>query len=179
MRFTQTALPGVVVIDIERREDERGFFARSWCREELQAHGLNPRLVQCSVSLTRRRGMVRGLHYQVTPHEEAKVVRCGRGAIYDVVLDLRGSGPTFGQWVAVELRAEDYRMVYVPEGCAHGFQTLEDETEVVYQMSESYHPESARGIRWNDPAFHMSWPLELTTISAKDGAYPLFQQVRR
>ena len=156
MIFTETRLAGAYLIEPERIEDERGFFARTWCRDEFERHGLNPRLVQCNVSYNARRGTLRGMHYQAKPHEEAKLVRCTRGAIYDVIVDLRPDSPTYRQWVAAELTAENRRMLYIPEGFAHGFQTLADETEVFYQMSELFHPESARGVRmttrpWGSP----------------------------
>jgi dTDP-4-dehydrorhamnose 3,5-epimerase len=174
VKFTETRLKGATIIDIEPIEDERGFFARSWCREEFEAHGLNPVLVQCSISFNRRKGTLRGMHYQAKPHEEAKLVRCTRGAIYDVILDLRPGSATSGQWVSVELSAENRQSLYVPEGFAHGFQTLADNTEVFYQISAVYVPESARAIRWNDPAFQIAWPLPITAISGKDQSYPNF-----
>lgn len=179
MRFRETALKGAFIIELDKHEDERGFFARAWCQREFLAHGLNPRLVQCNVSFNRRRGTLRGMHYQVAPHEEAKLVRCTRGAIYDVIIDLRPDSPTFMQWLAVELTADNYRMLYIPEGFAHGFQTLQDHTEVFYQMSEFYAPECARGIRWNDPAFAISWPPAERLISERDQQYPDFVFERR
>ncbi len=151
MRFQSTTLPGVFILELELRADERGFFARTWCQAEFEAHGLNPRLAQCSVSFNRKKGTLRGMHFQAAPHEECKVVRCTRGAIYDVVIDLRPDSPTRHQWMAAELTAENRRAFYIPEGFAHGFQTLVDDTEVFYQISEFYHPELARGVRWNDP----------------------------
>jgi len=172
MIFSPTKLQGAFIIDIEHREDDRGFFARSWCQDEFAAHGLNPRLVQCNVSFNRKRGTLRGLHLQVTPYAEAKLVRCTRGRLYDVAVDLRKDSATFRQWVAVELSAENRRMLYVPEGMAHGFETLEDETEVFYQMSEFHHPEAARGVRWNDAALGIAWPLVPPVLSDKDRAYP-------
>ena len=168
MKFSQTQLGGACVIDIERHEDERGFFARSWCEREFRAHGLNPRLAQCSISFNRKRGTLRGMHYQVAPHEEAKIVRCTGGAIYDVIIDLRPDSPTFTRWFGMELSAENRRMLYVPEGFAHGFQTLEVDSEVFYQISEFYAPDSARGVRWNDPHFGIIWPLAVEAISDKD-----------
>lgn len=168
MKFTQTKLAGAYIIDIERLEDERGFFARSWCEQELREHGLNPRLAQCSISFNRQRGTLRGMHYQIAPDEEAKIVRCTAGSIHDVIIDLRPESPTFTRWVGVELSAENRRMLYVPEGFAHGFQTLADNSEVFYQISEFYAPASARGVRWNDPRFGITWPLEVTTMSDKD-----------
>lgn len=174
MIFIETKLKGAFVIEPERLEDERGFFARTWCQSEFEAHGLNPRLAQCSISFNKRRGTLRGMHYQAAPHEEAKLVRCIRGAIYDVILDLRPVSPTFRQWTSVELTADNRRMVYIPEGCAHGFQTLEDSTEVFYGMSEFYCPEAARGVRWDDPAFGIEWPVQVTAVSYKDNSYSAF-----
>ncbi len=158
----------------EPRRDERGFFARTWCREEFAAHGLNPNLVQCSISFNAKRGTLRGMHYQAMPHQEAKLVRCTRGAIYDVVLDLRPGSPTFGQWHAAELTADNRQMVYIPEGVAHGLQTLSDDTEVFYQISEFYHPESSRGVRWNDPAFGITWPISEPILSERDRGHSNF-----
>jgi dTDP-4-dehydrorhamnose 3,5-epimerase len=172
--FEETRLPGVFEILLEQHTDERGFFARSWCQKEFEAHGLNPRLVQCNISFNARKGTLRGMHYQAAPHAEAKLVRCTRGAIYDVVVDLRPGSPTYRNWIAAELSATNRRMLYIPEGCGHGFLTLEDETEVFYQMSEFYHAESARGVRWNDPAFRIDWPERIEVISERDGAYPDF-----
>jgi len=157
------------------QEDERGFFARTFCQEEFRARGLNPRVVQCSVSFNKKEGTLRGMHFQVAPYAEAKWVRCARGAIYNVIIDLRVDSPTFKQWVALELTADNRRMLYVAEGFVHGFQTLEDNTEVFYQTSEFYHPECARGVRWNDPTFGIQWPLETRTISPGDQGYPDFQ----
>lgn len=174
MLFTQTPLPGVVVIDPEPHADERGFFARSWCREEFARHGLNPKLAQCNISYNRRQGTLRGMHYQQAPFAEAKLVRCTRGAIYDVALDLRPDSRTFMQHFAVELTADNHRMLYVPEGCAHGFLTLEDHTEVFYQMSEMYRSDCGRGVRWNDPAFAIAWPAQVRVISERDRSYPDF-----
>jgi dTDP-4-dehydrorhamnose 3,5-epimerase len=172
--FTETKLKGAFVIEPERIEDERGFFARTFCEREFEARGLNARVAQCSISFNRKKGTLRGMHYQVAPHEEAKLVRCTRGAIYDVIIDLRADSPTFRQWVAVELTEDNRRMLYIPEGFAHGFQTLEDNTEVFYQISEFYHPESARGVRWDDPAFGIDWPPEdQRVISARDQDYCL------
>jgi dTDP-4-dehydrorhamnose 3,5-epimerase len=172
--FVETRLTGSFIIEPERNEDQRGFFARTWCQREFMKHGLNPRLAQCSVSFNRKRGTLRGMHYQIAPHEEAKLVRCTRGAIYDVIIDLRPDSPTFTRWVAAELTAANYRMLYIPEGFAHGFQTLDDDSEVFYQMSEFYAPECARGVRWNDPAFGIQWPSDERTISLRDDTYPDF-----
>jgi dTDP-4-dehydrorhamnose 3,5-epimerase len=170
--FTETRLPGVFIVEPQRLEDERGFFARSWCPEEFEAHGLDPRLAQCSISFNKKKGTLRGMHYQVAPHAEAKLVRCTMGAIYDVALDLRRESPAFRQWISAELTAENRKMLYIPEGLAHGFQTLTDDAEVFYQISEAYHPESARGVRWDDPAFAIEWPLPLTAISHRDSSHP-------
>lgn len=174
MIFTPTPLAGAFVLDMERREDERGFFARTFCAEEFRAHGLNPRVAQCSVSFNRRRGTLRGLHWQAPPHAEAKLVRCVQGAIHDVIVDLRPDSPTFGRHFALELAAATGRALYVPEGFAHGFQTLADDTGVFYQMSEFHHPESGRGVRWNDPAFGIDWPLANPILNERDRAYPDF-----
>jgi len=174
MIFRETKIAGVFEIQIEPKTDERGFFARTWCREEFEAHGLNERLAQCSISFNPRKGTLRGMHYQVAPYEETKLVRCTRGAIYDVVVDLRPQSSTFRNWIAVVLTSENCSMVYVPKGCAHGFLTLEDATEVFYQISETYNLESARGVRWNDPAFGIAWPEKITLISARDQNYPSF-----
>lgn len=175
MVFEETAIPGAFELQIEPHADERGFFARSWCQKEFEHHKLNPKLVQCNISFNCRKGTLRGLHYQAAPFAEAKLVRCTRGAIYDVVLDLRAESSTFKNWIAVTLTAEKRNMVYVPEGCAHGFLTLEHQTEVFYQMSEFYNPESARGFRWNDPAFRISWPGEIEVISERDRSYADFE----
>lgn len=174
MIFTDTPLGGAYVIEVERMVDERGFFARSWCEREFRSHGLNPRLVQCSVSFNLRKGTLRGMHYQVAPYEEAKLVRCTRGAAYDVILDLRRESPTFRRWFATELSADNHRMIYVPEGFAHGFQTLEDDTELFYQMTEEYYPEAARRVRWDDTAFGISWPPGQRIISPRDAVNPDF-----
>jgi dTDP-4-dehydrorhamnose 3,5-epimerase len=174
MIFTETALKGAFIIDPERLADERGFFARTWCQREFAAQGLSTKFVQCNISFNKKRGTLRGMHYQATPHEEARLVRCTRGAIYDVILDLRPESPTFRQWLSVELSAQNSRMLYIPEGFAHGFQTLEDDTEVFYQMSEFYHPESARGIRWDAPAFGIRWPNIVCIISDRDRNLPDF-----
>lgn len=177
MIFIETKFQGAFIIEPERLEDERGFFARTWCQREFEAHGLNPRLAQCNISFNRKRGTLRGMHYQTAPYTEAKLVRCTMGAIYDVIIDLRPASPAFKQWLAVELSAENHRMLYIPEGLAHGFQTLIDNTEVFYQMSEFYHSECAecaRGVRWNDPTFGVDWPLPVSVIAEKDNAYPLW-----
>jgi len=174
MIFRDTPLPGTCVIEIEPREDERGFFARAWCAREFAEHGLETVVAQCNYSYNRRRGTLRGMHYQAAPHQEAKVVRCVRGAVYLVALDLRPASPTFTQHAAVELSAENRIALYVPKGCALGFQTLRDDTEIFYQMSEFYVPESGRGVRWDDPAFDIPWPIADPIMLARDRSYPDF-----
>lgn len=174
MIFTETPLKGAFIIDIERLGDERGFFARTWCEREFHAHGLNPCVVQCNVSFNRKQGTWRGMHYQETPHEEAKLVRCTSGSIYDIIIDLRRESPTFKEHIGVVLSAENRKMLYVPERFAHGFITLTDDTEIFYQMSEFYCAQSARGIRWDDPSFGLSLPHEVTVISERDRSYPDF-----
>ena len=173
MKFIETRLKGAFIIEPERLEDERGFFARTFCQKEFEAHGLNPRMVQCNISYNKHKGTLRGMHYQVAPMAEAKLVSCTRGAIYDVIMDLQPESPTYCQWLAEELNAENRKMIYIPEGFAHGFQTIEDETEVFYQMSEFYSPEHARGVRWDDQVFRIKWPLDTKIISEKDRNYPL------
>lgn len=175
MIFVETALKGAYVIEIERLEDERGFFARTWCQREFESHGLNPRLVQCNISFNKKKGTLRGMHYQAPPFEEAKLIRCTRGALYDVIIDLRVTSPTFMQHFGIILTPEQRNMLYVPEGFAHGFLTLEDNTEVFYQMSEFYAPAYARGVRWNDPAFGIQWPIPVQVISERDASYPDFK----
>jgi len=174
MTFHRGALPDVMEVRIEPREDERGYFARTWCQREFEEQGLNAQLVQCNVSFNRHKGTLRGMHWQATPYSEAKLVRCTRGAIYDVALDLRPHSPTYRQWMAATLTSADQNMLYIPEGCAHGFLTLTDNAEVFYQMSEFYHLDSARGVRWNDPAFGIQWPEPVAVISERDRTYPDF-----
>ena len=216
MIFTETNLKGAYLIEIEPIEDERGFFARSFCQEEVRLHGINMNIAQCNISFNKKKGTLRGMHYQAAPYEEAKLVRCVRGAIYDVIIDLRPDSPTYCKWIAVELTglgfqfaadssqmtayspqlaahssqltaqgspsaayslpltAYCYLMLYIPQGFAHGFLTLEDDTEVFYQMSEFYAPGYGRGIRWNDPAFGITWPGEINVISDQDLTYPDF-----
>ena len=173
VNFRETPLPGVFLIDPDRREDERGFFARTYCAEEFSSRGLETRIAQCSVSFNPKRGTLRGMHLQMPPHAEVKLVRCTRGAVYDVVVDMRGESPTLGRWFAAELTGENRTMLYIPERVAHGFLTLTDDTEVSYQISEFYHPECARGVRWDDPAVGIQWPFSPTMISPRDTAFPL------
>ena len=173
MIFTETSLKGAFLIDLERISDERGFFARSWCTDEFHKHGLSSDLVQCNVSFNEQRATLRGMHFQSAPYEEAKLVRCTMGALYDVIIDLRSDSPTFRSWFSIELTAQNRRALYVPEGFAHGFQTLVDNTEVFYQMSEFFHPENARGVRWNDPKFGIVWPDNNPIISSQDDSWEL------
>jgi dTDP-4-dehydrorhamnose 3,5-epimerase len=174
--FRETKLPGAFVIDLQKHEDERGFFARSWCRKEFEAHGLDPRTVQCNVSFNKVKGTLRGMHYQVAPYAEAKLVRCTRGAIYDVIIDLRRESATYKQHVSEVLSSNNYKSLFVPEGFAHGFQTLEDNSEVFYQMSEFYSAEHQRGLRYNDPAFGINWPTDVMVISDRDRNYEDFKE---
>ncbi len=174
MIFTETKLPGAYVIEVEKREDQRGFFGRTFCREEFEAHGLNSQVVQCNTSFNKRKGTLRGMHFQAVPFAEAKLVRCTSGSIYDVIIDLRPASRMFKQHFAVELSAANHRMLYIPENMAHGFQTLEDDTEVFYQMSQMFSAEHARGVRWNDPAFGIEWPADERIITERDRNYPDF-----
>ena len=174
MTFRETVLKGAFTIDLDRVEDERGFFARSWCVKDFEANGLDTRLVQCNVSFNKVRGTLRGMHYQVAPAAEVKVVRCTRGAVHDVIADLRPDSPTYKQAFSVLLSAENRRMLYIPKGFAHGFLTLTDDAEVFYQMSEYYAPECARGFRWDDATFAISWPDQVRIISSKDRNYSDF-----
>ena len=168
MKFIKTKLKGAFLMDLEFLTDERGFFARTCCRKEFEQHGLNSDWVQCNISYNKRKGTLRGMHYQVDPYAETKLVRCTMGAIYDVIVDLRPDSKTYRQWIAAELSAENRKMIYIPQGFAHGFQTLVDNSEVFYQMSAFYAPECARAVRWNDPQFEIRWPETERTISQKD-----------
>ncbi|MGH9368239.1 MAG: dTDP-4-dehydrorhamnose 3,5-epimerase [Thermoanaerobaculia bacterium] len=175
MKFEPAPLPGAFVITPERIYDERGFFARTWCRGDFGARGLDPEVAQCNISMSRRRGTLRGMHYQRPPHAEAKLVRCTAGALYDVIIDLRPSSSTFRRHFGIRLDPSEDRMLYVPEGFAHGFLTLEDDTAVFYQMSQRYEPSAAAGVRWNDPAFGIAWPFEPAVMAERDRTYPDFQ----
>jgi dTDP-4-dehydrorhamnose 3,5-epimerase len=174
MIFTETVLSGAFVIEPEPHEDARGLFARTWCQREFQARGLETRMAQCSTSFNKRKGTLRGLHYQVAPAAETKVVRCTRGSLYDVIVDLRPGSPTFLRHIGIVLTADNRKMLYVPSGCAHGFQTLEDDTEIFYQISEFWAPEHARGVRWDDPLFAIAWPDAQRTIIERDLQYSDF-----
>jgi len=178
MIFTETTIGGAFIVDLERMEDERGFFARSFCREEFQVHGLKTEIAQSNVSFNVKRGTLRGMHLQIAPCAEAKLVRCTRGAVHDVIIDLRPDTPTFCKWIAVRMTENDGRAVYIPEGVAHGFQTLDDNTELFYQMFTPYVPEWQRGVRWDDPTFRIVWPIPNPTISERDRNYPLFDRIR-
>ena len=174
MRFSPLAVEGAWLLEEERAVDERGWFARTFCTDELGARGLDTRVAQRSVSFSHRRGTLRGMHWQAEPAAETKLIRCNRGGVHDVIVDLRPTSATYRRWAALELRAGDGRSLYVPEGVAHGFLTLEDDTEVDYQMSVPYAPASARGARWDDPAFGIEWPAPPTVISERDRTYPDF-----
>ena len=172
MRFIPLKLADAFVVELEKMGDERGYFARSWCVREFAEHGLDSNLVQCNVSFNRHRGTLRGMHFQLPPFSEGKLVRCTRGRMLDVIVDIRPDAPTFLQWTGEELTPDNGRMMFVPKGFAHGFITLADDTEVFYQMTEFYDPGSARGVRWDDPLFGISWPEEPRVMSPKDQGYP-------
>lgn len=173
MKFIETPLAGLYVVEIEPLNDDRGFFARGFCARDFQAQGLEPTVAQCNISFNEKAGTLRGLHFQASPHEEAKLIRCTRGAIYDVAVDIRPNSPTYLKWYATELTSESRRMMFIPRGFGHGFQTTVDKSEVFYLMSEFYHPESARGLRWDDPMLRITWPIANPIISDKDRTYPL------
>jgi dTDP-4-dehydrorhamnose 3,5-epimerase len=175
MIFTETKLTGAFVIEIEKKEDIRGFFARIWDKNEFSKMGLETKFIQSSISYNKKTGTLRGMHFQNKPNEENKIVRCLKGKIFDVVIDLRPNSKTFANTFTIELNEENYNMLYIPKGFAHGFQTLEDNTEVFYDISEEYKPESLGGIRWNDPYFKIKWPIEPTVISERDLMFKLFQ----
>lgn len=173
MRFAETELPGAFMIELERREDERGFFARAWCEQEFADHGLDTRVSQCNLAHNEKAGTLRGMHYQAPPYAEVKLVRCTSGAVYDVIVDLRPQSSTYMHWIAVELSAENGRALYIPEGFAHGYQTLVDGTETYYQVSAPYAPDAERGVRWDDPVFGIDWPpADDRVISTKDRGWP-------
>jgi dTDP-4-dehydrorhamnose 3,5-epimerase len=175
VRFTETSVPGAWLIELEPIEDERGWFARTFCRDEFAAHGLDPAVAQCNASFNNRSGTLRGMHYQAEPHGEAKLVRCTRGVIFDALVDLRPESPSFCRWTGFELTPANGRMLYAPVGTAHGFVTLADDCEVLYQMSYPYVSEAARGVRFDDPAFGIEWPVEPAVISERDRSYPDFR----
>ena len=176
MIFRETELAGAYVIEPERNADARGYFARTWCRGEFAEHGLAADFIQCATSFNHRCGTVRGLHFQAAPHEETKLIRCTRGRVFDVAVDLRPGSQTMGKWTAAELSAENGRLMYLPEGLAHGFQTLEDGSEVFYQITPAHRPEATRGVRWDDPGLAIDWPLAVTAISERDRVNPAFHE---
>ena len=172
MIFTETKLTGAYIIEIEKLKDERGFFARSWCQREAQQHGLDTQVLQCNISQNQESGILRGMHYQLPPFSEAKLIRCTRGVIFDVIIDLRPQASTFLKWEGFKLSAENYRMLYIPKGFAHGFLTLDENSEVFYQMSQFYAPDYACGVRWDDPLFHITWPGAVCCLSKTDQSFP-------
>jgi dTDP-4-dehydrorhamnose 3,5-epimerase len=176
MEFTKTTIPGVFVVAIDRKQDDRGYFARVWCESEFKAHGLSSNISQENVGFSHRKGTVRGIHFQLDPESETKLVRCTRGSVFDVAVDLRPTSPSFCYWVAVELNDSNGRMLYIPEGCGHGYQTLMDNTEITYQTSRPYAPGLSRGFRYDDSAFQIDWPLPVSIISDADKAWPEFRR---
>ena len=174
MIFTETKLKGAFLIEVKKLEDDRGFFGRAWCKNEFEEHGLNANICQLNTSLTKKKGTVRGMHYQVDPYQETKFIRCTKGRIYDVIIDLRPDSPTFMQWIGNELSEDNYKMMYVPENFAHGFVVLEDNSEVYYPVTQFYTPGAEAGIRYNDPAFNIQWPVEISLVSEKDMSHPDF-----
>jgi len=179
MKFSKTSLAGLWVVDLELREDERGFLARTFCENEFSAQGLNTRWPQCNLTLTKTRGMIRGMHFQASPRAEIKLVRCAAGAIFDVAVDVRPNSPTFGKWEGFELNSQNRRMLYIPGGFAHGFQCLADNSEVFYQMSEFFFADLSRGVRWNDPTVAIKWPLPDPTLSEREKNLPLLADAVR
>jgi dTDP-4-dehydrorhamnose 3,5-epimerase len=175
MIFTETKIKGAFIIEPQLLRDERGCFARTFCKDEFEEYGLETDIVQCNISYNKKKGTLRGMHFQARPHEEAKIVSCTKGAIYDVILDLRKESGTCRQWVTIQLSAENFKMMYIPKGCAHGFQTLKDDTVVYYQMSEFFNPDYARGVRWDDPVFGIQWPKGKKIISEKDNQFSVYK----
>ena len=176
MKFTQTKLKGAYIIELEKREDDRGFFARTFCKNEFTEHGLETRFVQANMSSNPKKGTLRGMHYQVDPHQEVKVVRCTKGAIYDVIVDLRKDSPTYKEWIGIELTDKNYKMLYIPKDFAHGFITLQDNSEVMYLVSEFYTPGAETGLRYNDPGFRIKWPVPVEIISEKDANWEDYEE---
>lgn len=175
MKFTESKLKGAYIIEVDKIGDHRGFFGRLWCKNEMEEHGLNTNLTQSNVSLSSQKGTLRGMHFQNEPYQETKLVRCTRGSVFDVIVDLRPDSPTFKQWFGAKLTADNYKMMYVPEGFAHGFLTLEDNSEVYYLVTEFYNKENESGVRYNDPAFGIEWPIDIIEISEKDNNHPDFK----
>jgi len=178
MQFFDTSLPGVHLIELEKIRDDRGYFARTWCKEEFEAHGLNPAMLQMNLGFSYRKGTVRGMHFQLPPYGEAKLVRCNRGSLYDVIVDLRPDSPTYCEWFGMKLTAENGSMLYVPPGCAHGYQTLDDNTELQYLTSQVYQRDYARGVRFDDPVFNIQWPTDVTVVSEADRNWPNYAVVQ-
>jgi len=176
MKFIKTDLKDAYIIELEKKEDNRGFFARAWCTKEFKQNRLQSNIVQCNISYTNTKGSIRGMHFQLRPYQEVKLIRCISGEVYDVIIDLRKESPTYKKWQGVKLSDHNYKMLYVPKGFAHGFQTLKSNSVVFYAVSEFYHPEAEKGIRWNDPAFNIAWPLEATEISERDESHPDFEE---
>ncbi len=176
MIFTKTILNDAYVVEIEKRADHRGFFARSWDTNEFAKYNLNNNLVQCNISFSKKRGTLRGMHYQTNPFEESKLIRCTKGKIFDVIIDLRTSSKTYKKWFGIELSEENYKMLFVPEGFAHGFQSMVDDTEIIYQVSEFYTPSAELGIHWNDPEFNIKWPVEEKIVTEKDNSWKYFDE---
>jgi dTDP-4-dehydrorhamnose 3,5-epimerase len=174
MKFQESRIPGAWIIDITPIHDQRGFFAMTWLPDELRGRGMNPALAQCNLAFNTKRGTLRGMHFQVAPHAQAKMIRATRGALLDVIVDLRDDSPAYRQWEAVELTADNHRMLYIPEGIAHGYLTLTDDTEAYYHASSPWVREAESGVRWDDPAFAIEWPFEPVVVSDKDRAWPLF-----
>ena len=175
MIFNETKLKNAFIIEIERSEDERGFFARAWDNKKFEEHDLNSKLVQCNISFNKKKGTLRGMHYQLPPYAESKLIRCTKGKIFDVIIDMRTRSETFTKWISVELSDINHKMIYVPEGFAHGFQTLEDNTEVFYQVTKEYSPSHEGGLRWDDSVFGIKWPLDQKIISEKDSTWKPFE----
>lgn len=174
MKFTETKLKGAFIIEINKLEDDRGFFGRTWCKNEMKEHGLDTNICQTNISFNKVRGTLRGMHYQINPYQETKIIRCTRGAIFDVIIDLREDSPTFKQWFSIELTQDNYKMLYIPRNFAHGFITLHDNCEVAYLITQFYNPDAEAGIRWNDPMFNIKWPFEPSIISEKDKLHPYY-----
>lgn len=175
MLFTETGLENACIVELEKKEDHRGFFARSWDKNEFAKHNLNSNLVQCNISFSKKRGTLRGMHYQAKPFEESKLIRCTKGKIFDVIIDLRPTSKTFTKWFGIELTEENHKMLFVPEGFAHGYQSLVDNTEIVYQVSEFYTPSSELGVHWNDPVFNIKWPVNEKIVTEKDDSWKPFE----
>lgn len=176
MKFTETPIHGAMIIELEKHEDHRGYFARGFCKKEFESHGLDHQIVQCNFSKSHHKGTLRGMHYQEKPFSEVKMVRCIKGSIYDAIVDIREDSPTYMKWFGVELTEENYKMLYIPKGLAHGFQTLQDDSVIFYMVTEYYNKDAEGGVRWNDPAFNIKWPLDVSEISDKDKTYPDYNE---